>query len=147
MKRQIVLVPVDGSERSEAAIPLDAALARASGAGLELFAVVDSLGTQAPAQRLETLVARGLESHLHAVGDRLRAHGLVVEIVVRYGSPAEEILIHAQKRRARAVVMATRGLGNLDRRRIGSVADAVARLAPCPVLVVRPGRAATACPP
>ena len=39
--------------------------------------------------------------------------------------------------RADLIVMGTHGRGSLDRALLGSVADLVIRLAPCPVMTVR----------
>jgi nucleotide-binding universal stress UspA family protein len=144
MKRRSILVPLDGSELAEAALPYASALARATGCGIELLAVVDELGADDYANRLEALLAEGLGSHLRHAAERLRVDGVEVDTCVRRGDPAENILLHAEKRRARAVVMTTRGLGGLDRWLLGSVADGVIRLARCPVLAVSPTNAAPA---
>ena len=137
MDHHPILVPVDGSQRAEAALPYAVALAEAVGVGISLLAVVDDLGAGAHADRLEALVGEGLRSYLHRLAEQLRAGGTLVEAAVRQGDPAATILAQAQH--ARAIVMTTRGLGGLDRWRLGSVADKVMRLAPCPVVLIRPG--------
>ena len=43
----------------------------------------------------------------------------------------------AGRARADLIVMGTHGRGSLDRALLGSVADLVIRLAPCPVVIVR----------
>jgi nucleotide-binding universal stress UspA family protein len=136
MNHHHVLVPVDGSQRAEAALPYAAALAEAAGVGISLLAVVDDLGAGAYADRLEALVGEGLRSYLHRLAERLRAGGTLVEAAVREGDAADIIL--AQAEHTHTVVMTTRGLGGLDRWLIGSVADKVMRLAPCPVVLIRP---------
>ena len=60
-----------------------------------------------------------------------------VMTVLRVGSPAREIIAAAADGAADLIVMATHGRGEVHRRLVGSVADKVIRLAPCPVLVVK----------
>ena len=66
--------------------------------------------------------------------------GAVREELVWGDAPADEIVRYAEERRAQLVVMATHGHGALKRALIGSVASAVARAAPCAVLLVPPSR-------
>ncbi|HEU4455704.1 MAG TPA: universal stress protein [Longimicrobium sp.] len=85
------------------------------------------------------------------IGPRL--HEQVEEAVAEHGwgiavreelvwgdTPAEEIVRYAREQGADLVVLATHGHGALKRALIGSVASAVARAAPCPVLLVPPSR-------
>jgi len=65
------------------------------------------------------------------------AGGLSARWVVRTGVPHEEIVGAAAQERADLVVIGTHGRGGLDRALLGSVADRVIRLAPCPVMTVR----------
>jgi nucleotide-binding universal stress UspA family protein len=139
MKRHLVLVPLDGSPLARRALPYAATLARAMNEGVELLAVSERLGYGPEARRLESLIEEGLHAHLHTVAEELRTAGLAVETAVRSGDPADTILGHAEKVRARAVVMTTRGHSGVTRWLIGGVADKVMRTAPCPVLLARPG--------
>ena len=59
------------------------------------------------------------------------------EVEVAAGSPAETIVRVAHKRDADLIVMGTHGRTGLQHVFLGSVAEKVARLAPCPVLTVR----------
>ena len=56
---------------------------------------------------------------------------------LRTGVPHEEIVALAQDERADLIVIGTHGRGGINRALLGSVADRVVRLAPCPVLTVR----------
>ena len=58
-----------------------------------------------------------------------------VEIAV--GRPAEAIIRLAQERNVDLIVMATHGRTGLEHMFLGSVAEKVVRLAPCPVLTVK----------
>jgi nucleotide-binding universal stress UspA family protein len=55
-----------------------------------------------------------------------------------FDSPAQEIARVAQELDAHLVIVGTHGRRGLSRVILGSVAEAVVRLAPCPVLVIRP---------
>ncbi len=59
------------------------------------------------------------------------------EADVATGSPAETIVRIAQERGADLIVMGTQGRTGLSHVLLGSVAEKVVRLAPCPVLTVR----------
>lgn len=133
-----VLVPLDGSARSEAALPAATTLARVEDRPIELLAAVDPLAELSDADRLGPLVADGLRVRLHDIAERLRAAGHLVETAVREGPPAEVILAHAEERSAHLIVMTTRGRGGLERWLVGGVADKVMRLARCPVVLFRP---------
>jgi nucleotide-binding universal stress UspA family protein len=72
----------------------------------------------------------------------LRRRGFKVERVVPEGPVAEQIVEHAKKVGADLVALTTHGRSGLGRLVLGSVADAVVRHAPCPVLLVRVSEAA-----
>ena len=55
------------------------------------------------------------------------------------GVPAERIVELAKDRHADLIVMGTQGRAGLPHLHLGSVAERVVRLAPCPVLVTRKG--------
>jgi nucleotide-binding universal stress UspA family protein len=59
------------------------------------------------------------------------------EVEVALGHPAEAIVRVAQERGADLIVMSTHGRTGLQHVLLGSVAEKVVRLAPCPVLTVK----------
>lgn len=59
------------------------------------------------------------------------------EVEVAMGHPAETIARVAQERSADLIVMSTHGRTGLQHVVLGSVAEKVVRLAPCPVLTVK----------
>jgi nucleotide-binding universal stress UspA family protein len=59
------------------------------------------------------------------------------EVEIAIGRPADTIVRLAQERNADLIVMATHGRGALGHMILGSVAEKVVRLAPCPVLTVK----------
>ena len=57
---------------------------------------------------------------------------------LRHGDPARAVLQYLHEHGAvHLVVMATHGRGGVARLVMGSVADTIVRMAPCPVLTVR----------
>jgi nucleotide-binding universal stress UspA family protein len=66
-----------------------------------------------------------------------RVEGLTARAMLRTGVPYQEIVGLARDERADLIVIGTHGRGGMNRVLLGSVADRVVRLAPCPVLTVR----------
>jgi nucleotide-binding universal stress UspA family protein len=66
--------------------------------------------------------------------------GPKIDMQIRSGSPAAEIIEAAQQHDAGLVVVAAGGRGISDAFLVGSTAERVQHYAPCPVLVVRPAR-------
>jgi len=61
-----------------------------------------------------------------------------VVVHLRFDSPADEISALARELDAHLVIVGTHGRRGLSRVLLGSVAEGVVRMAPCPVLVIRP---------
>jgi nucleotide-binding universal stress UspA family protein len=74
---------------------------------------------------------------LDALAFRLRSLGLQVQTLLRSGRPATTILEVAQAYHARMIILGNTVRGRVPRALLGSIADAVIRAAPCPVLLVR----------
>jgi nucleotide-binding universal stress UspA family protein len=66
-----------------------------------------------------------------------RRLGRPVRTRVLAGDPAAQVVRHAQDDRCDLIVMGTHGRTGIRRLVMGSVAERVARLAPCPVLIIR----------
>jgi nucleotide-binding universal stress UspA family protein len=64
--------------------------------------------------------------------------GIKVHPILKEGIPFYEILRSAEETSADLIVLGTQGRTGLDRFMMGSVAERVARSAPCPVYIVRP---------
>ncbi|MGH7400110.1 MAG: universal stress protein, partial [Candidatus Rokuibacteriota bacterium] len=64
---------------------------------------------------------------------------LTARPALRTGAAHREVVALATDERADLIVIGTHGRGGVDRALLGSVADRVVRLAPCPVLTVREG--------
>jgi nucleotide-binding universal stress UspA family protein len=138
-----IVVPVDFSETSERAWALAQQVAGLSDAELVLVHVVPGtpLYSEGPFMDLTEVYAkrqRWAEGELAGWVEKARANGRRARVVVRAGVPHAEILAAATDELADLVVIGTQGRGGLERALLGSVADRVIRLAPCPVLSVRP---------
>jgi nucleotide-binding universal stress UspA family protein len=143
-----VLVPLDGSDKDERAIPAAAALAKLTGGALHLIRVLeppdDTLVPRARALGIADVMHEerdDMERSVRGTADRLAADtGRRVTTEVADGSDvADTLLRRAAERDADVVVMATRAAGTLGRTLRGSVADRVMRESPRPVVVVPPG--------
>lgn len=135
MKR--ILIPLDGSPLAEAAIPFGAAIARATGAVLELFHVIEAPAlVDLPTTALVPDPAN-VRTYLRDTAGRV-IPGVDVEVDVRSGDAVQELLDHAAEQPETMIVLATRGRGGLGRLLLGSVADKVVRLATVPVGLIRP---------
>jgi nucleotide-binding universal stress UspA family protein len=67
---------------------------------------------------------------------QVRGRGLGGEAVLVHGVPFQQILDLARAKEVDLILMGTQGRTGLHHVFLGSVAEKVVRLAPCPVLVV-----------
>ncbi|MDI6772692.1 MAG: universal stress protein [bacterium] len=144
-----VLVPLDGSVPSEAALPAAEALARAFGGRLHLLTVVPTVATvssdRAPAALflpIATAVALDLEEeetrlYLDGLAARLRQGALTAEAEVGRGDPAWEVTAAADRLDADLMVMATHGRSGMSAVWAGSVAIRIMARCRRPMLLVR----------
>jgi nucleotide-binding universal stress UspA family protein len=139
---QRVLVPLDGSELAESILPFAEKVA--GPAELILLRVVEPLSAgevmaSAGVVTPDALLARELDAkhYLAGVEQRLKSKGLRVQRRLQLGHPAEEILATAKASGADLIAMTTHGRSGLGRLLFGSVAEAVMRASPVPVLMVR----------
>jgi universal stress protein A len=133
-----ILVPVDFSEPSEMAVSHACALAAAHGATITLSHVGEPLH---PDWFFDTtLLQRDIIQQAQKALDELvkkYCAGIKTKTEMRFGHPVETIILSAQKMKADVIVVGTHGRSGVKHALLGSVAERVARQAPCPVLVVR----------
>ena len=151
-----VLVPLDGSEASERAIPHAQSVALAFGAKVHLLQVISlsheyeaargggdahptviaySLGT---AREITAAQQSRAERYLQDMATRFAEHGLQVTTSVRQGSIWESITDFVAENGVDLVVMSTHGRGALQRLFVGSVTDRVIRSSNVPILAIPP---------
>ncbi len=141
-----LLVPLDGSELAERALPYATKLASAGRGKLILVRVAlapppATLDGASWVQEQSEAVAEA-EQYLAEVATKLRTR-VPVETSVPYGRAAHLILDSITETGADAVVMATHGRTGVRHLLVGSVAEAVIAVSPVPVFVTyaRPGEA------
>ena len=148
-KAKRILFPTDFSRHSRYALRRAAAMARTSGAEMILFHVL-SQATPGGLNEDSYLLSNWREFMKHEE-EKARAalqreaqskllEGVKVKTILGGGSPYREIVRLASTMRADLIVISTHGTTGLLHLMLGSVAERVVRLAPCPVLVVKPPR-------
>ena len=136
MVAKCILVPTDFSPTSDAALKYATQMAVALGARLYLMHVPGKTGehfeANYPLGRFATATRERLSSFLTTEElERLRP-----EYALRFGAPAEEIARYADACDADLIIMGTHGRSGIAHALMGSVAEQVVRVAPCPVLLV-----------
>jgi nucleotide-binding universal stress UspA family protein len=142
-----IMVPTDGSEESEKAIPVAGQIARAHNAEAVVVRVIEPHVWDYPAaegpidpQSYETLmnaIEDQAKSELGHAQERLAAQSVKARGLAPQGYAASELLDLEQTERPDLVVMATHGRTGLARFALGSVADRLVREGTVPVLLVR----------
>jgi len=149
-----ILVPLDGSQLSERALPMAGNLAQSSKATVHLIHMVPrehelgaGRGTESvQSAELETDMARRLTEsqlnrgrmYLEQKGSQLTGAGTKIEpeFAVKAGEPAQNIIDYVKELSINLVVMTTLGHGGIRRLLVGSVTYRVTRSCEVPVLVV-----------
>ncbi len=145
MSERHVVVGIDFSEIAGAA--LDRAVRDLRGddsAVLHVVAVAEGDGPPLPGELTAGAKATflaGFEATVRAyVEERVGATSLELRFHAAIGDPATRLLEHARSTDADLIVVGTHGRQGISRLVLGSVAEAIVRAAPCPVLVVRDPR-------
>jgi nucleotide-binding universal stress UspA family protein len=132
-----ILVPLDGTVVSEAALPYAEALAARTAARLTLVRSVRAVSFVDTGMAQQRAIADA-ETYLGALARQLSERGQDVQIATPYGlSAVSWIVEEVGLRNADLVVIATHDRVGRDRWLHGSVAEAVIHRSPVPVLVVR----------
>jgi nucleotide-binding universal stress UspA family protein len=142
---QRIVVPLDGSERAEQALPLAARLARASGGSLLLLRVAaPSLVTGLPVGEAALFAQESTSEELEKARRSLEGlaasetlTGIPVTTEVLTGHAAEVVLSTATAEQADLIVMCSHGYTGVKRWLLGSVAQQVSRHSEVPVLILR----------
>ena len=140
-----LLVPLDGSELAEVALPLATAVAQKFGSQITLISAVhlpyyvgDGLDFADVYGSVSDNMEDEAKAYLQSKQKALLAAGYHVNIEIVIGQPpADAILLTAEALAADTIVMSTHGRGGVMRWVFGSVADKVLRNATVPVLLAR----------
>ena len=125
---QTLLVPLDGSQLAECALPFARRLAALTGARLVLVRAV----AEGESEAAEAAALASLEAH----ADVLREGGVHVDVVVPTGAATEAIAATVAAERADLIVMTTSGRFLLGQGASGLFAGLLSRAA-VPILLVR----------
>lgn len=141
-----ILVATDFSEPSDAALAYGRELARTFSASLTVLHIADNILTRAYGadgivladpelqREIETSAQRQVDAVLF---DEDRKMLGAVGLVITSNSPSAAIVTYARDAAIDLIVMGTHGRGAIAQLLMGSVAERVVRIAPCPVLTVR----------
>jgi nucleotide-binding universal stress UspA family protein len=145
-----LIVPLDGSSRSRAALPIARRLAELLGAPVRLVRAVSNedilsapifAADGRPITALDTeaaLVSARVHDDLTRVGESLGLGPERVECDVRFGPPADVLRAVEAECAPALLVMATHGYTGLRRAALGSVVADILHHGDRPVLLVRP---------
>ena len=142
-----IMVPLDGTAFSEEALPAAESLARAAKATLHVVRV--HVPATHPPVSLEGMPVIDPErdagrwsserAYVRRIADRLTVRGAhAVRTTVMEGPVAEALTTYGLLNDVDLIVMSTHGRNGLARAWMGSVADAVLRDGPAPLLLLRP---------
>ena len=143
MIAQHILVPTDFSEYAYRALDYAIELAKAFQARLTLlhvFHLSPLTGREVPPSVFNATfleIETNTQQRMQAALERVHQMGLQGENAIIEGTPFQTIIDTVKDRDVDLIVMGTHGRTGLTRDLIGSVAEKVVRLAPCPVLVTR----------
>ena len=135
-----ILVAIDGSEGSDRALAKAVELAQLAKARITALAVEGPLPAYAATIGEVDEVKREKDVFFNALAEQAKRRasesGIVLEVIVRPGHPAELISEVATEGAYDLVVLGHRGHFLRDHL-LGSTADRVVEHAPCPVMIVR----------
>ena len=142
-----IVVPLDGSQLSEAALAYAVPLATNLDSKVVLLHAISApygeIFDDAP-HRVEAATAMRREatasadSYITGVAERVSAEGVECETYLGYGAPASAILQYVVERKPDLIAMSTHGRSGLRRMVVGSVTAAILPRAETPLLVVHP---------
>lgn len=140
-----ILCPIDYSSSGDAALVYATSLAKEYVAELHLVHVFEQPSTLVdagfgtgfgglPPQTLTPAELKSEEDKLNAITP---VRGVQFRRKLLIGTPAEELVNYAKENDIDLVIMGTHGRTGLGRLLMGSVAEAVVRRSPCPVLTIK----------
>ncbi|GER90701.1 hypothetical protein KDW_48630 [Dictyobacter vulcani] len=137
-----ILVPLDGSPRSEQAVALAAHIARAHHSSIILLRSVEilsiySMQTVGMMEHIQRLEEQGALNYLNHIKASSMLEHVPTTTQIYVGSPALAILDVVKQHNIDLVVLCSHGYTGLKRWALGSVAQRIARSCPVPVLIQR----------
>jgi nucleotide-binding universal stress UspA family protein len=145
---QRIMVPLDGSERAERALPVAVRIARAGGANragtvLTLRVANPSASFGSPVAPTAELIKAEQEAalaYLREVSQRSELQGVSVSTAVKQETPvADALLAEAQASGCDLIVLCSHGRSGLERWALGSTVQKMLHHSPVPILVLHSG--------
>jgi len=140
---ETILVPVDFSDHSKEALDTAIQIAHLFGSTIHLLhcyhiqtAGIAPYGIVLPSGYCSD-IRDAAEKRLNDWHKMVSTEGIQSESILSVNSPSIAINLAVEEVEADLIVMGTRGLSGLKHAVLGSVAERVVRLAPCPVLTVK----------
>lgn len=148
-----IIVGIDGSTNSQAALNAVADRTWPKGSEVRLVAALDTVLCLGAASEEEPKTIKwfevsnendlsSLRQAFEQLGDKLRKFGLTVSLEFKKGDPKQILIEEAESWQADSIFVGAKGMRGIERLLLGSVAAAVAAHAHCSVEVVRPKQAA-----
>ncbi|MFC1957623.1 universal stress protein [Chloroflexota bacterium] len=134
-----ILVPLDGSDLAEVALPYVEELAGRLGSEITLLYVGESPESsyqrtyQFYIEKTAETTKEGAERYI----EKTKGKAIKVKPRILVGNPAEEIVEYASREDIGLIVLATHGRSGINRWSLGSVADKVVRATDRPVVLIR----------
>jgi nucleotide-binding universal stress UspA family protein len=145
-----ILVATDGSTYGDAAAAEAISMAKQLGSRLTALSVVHS-ESMSPMDIVSSQMQRDLiaekemkeaEQNVKKVKDAAVAAGIKTDALIMGGKPSEAIIQTAKDKQADLIVLGSHGKTGVEKLLVGSVAERVIVLSPCPVLVVKKNKEA-----
>ena len=142
----IILVPLDGSQRAEAILSHVIELAKKFAAKVILLEAVEQkliftgdLEISAVSKADEDIEKRtkSAETYINGVKEKLEQQGIQVTSRIMQGPPVEAIIAMAKEANADLIAMASHGRSGLGRVFYGSVAAGILQKVDRPLLIIR----------
>ena len=143
---QRILVPLDGSELAENALPVAFRLAKNNRSDIILIRVpvLGDIAAYASAageipwqEEIYDTGYQNAQEYLHQIERRHDQPGMNIKTEIIAGDPASTIVDYARTENIDMIVMCTHGRTGISRWVLGSTTEKVMRHAHCPVFVVR----------
>ncbi len=134
-----ILVPLDGSELAEVALPYAEELVGKLGSEVTLLHVCESAEAQYHhmhqlyMQKMVAATKRGVKKYFEKLDDKT----ITVRSSILSGHPAEQIVDFAEKQHIDLIIIATHGWSGIRRWVLGSVTDKVVQATKRPVALIR----------
>jgi nucleotide-binding universal stress UspA family protein len=140
-----IVVPLDGSEQAERALPLASAIALKQDADVVLVTAIeagDRWVDDGFVRQWEAEEQAAVDAYLRPLIERLMEQGVRVRKRIEWGRARTVIENAAAQTNAHFIIMTTHGRSGASRWVLGSVADSVLRTTSTPLILVHPAEQA-----